>query len=65
MNRATYYQYVIPGKTQNRTVHLSEMTREELMVALMHSIDCIEKVGDSVSTAIAKLDRWQRVGKVT
>lgn len=46
-----------------KEILVSNMTKEQLMVALMDSIDVIEKVSDKLGDADEVISRWVKSGK--
>lgn len=65
--RAATYQYVVrlPLESPNdipktKTVKVCDMSKEELMVALMDTMDVIDKIAKPLILADRYLENWQR-----
>ncbi len=55
IRKARGYQYVLADKG---TINLADMSREELMVALMESIDPMESVARYIGNAQKTIEDW-------
>jgi hypothetical protein len=58
INAASYYLYVLDGATMN----VAEMDRDQLMRALMRTIDMVEEANDAIEEASRKIGSWQEEG---
>ena len=58
MSGAAFYQYRLDGDT----LCVAEMNRDQLMRALMRTIDMVEEAHDAISEASRKIGTWQEEG---
>lgn len=59
LHRANYYQYVL----RKRTLNLAQMSRGELMEALMNSIDVVSALSERLGDATKVIEDWTAHGK--
>lgn len=59
LHRANYYQYIL----RKRTLNLAQMSRGELMEALMNTIDVVEELSERLGDVDKVLADWALRGK--